>query len=211
MRIGDDDVLTIPDFAGNLHFNTLGNLLVNPRAGLMFVDFATGDVLQMSGHAEVILESPEIAAFRGAERLWTFRPEKILLREAASPVRWTLCADGGSPSSLMTGDWDEARARLDAARLASRSAVLAGRSLHSMGPPVTVIARSSRDEAIRGRSPELLDCLAPLAMTAQGSPIISLPRRIALGRRNHLAHQTHLRLVDRCRFNDHHQRADRHA
>ena len=118
VRIGDDGVLTIPDFAGNLHFNTLGNLLVNPRAGLLFVDFATGAVLQMSGHAEVILESPEIAAFRGAERLWTFRPEKIVLREAASPVRWTRRADGGSPSSLMTGDWDEARARLDAARLA---------------------------------------------------------------------------------------------
>ena len=27
----DGDVLTIPDFAGNFHFNTLGNLLVNPR------------------------------------------------------------------------------------------------------------------------------------------------------------------------------------
>ncbi len=116
VRIGDDGVLTVPDFAGNLHFNTLGNLLVNPRAGLIFVDFATCDVLQMSGRAEVILGSPEIAAFQGAERLWTFRPEKIVLREAASPLRWTLRADGGSPHSLMTGDWDEARARLDAAR-----------------------------------------------------------------------------------------------
>ena len=37
--------LTIPDFAGNLHFNTLGNLLVNPRAGLVFADFESGDVL----------------------------------------------------------------------------------------------------------------------------------------------------------------------
>ena len=31
----DGDTLTIPDFAGNLHFNTLGNLLLNPRAGLL--------------------------------------------------------------------------------------------------------------------------------------------------------------------------------
>lgn len=69
VRVGEDGVLTIPDFAGNLHFNTLGNFLLTPRAGLMFVDFATGDVLQLSGRAEVILESPEIAAFQGAERL----------------------------------------------------------------------------------------------------------------------------------------------
>ena len=31
----DGNVLTIPDFAGNLYFNTLGNLLLNPRAGLL--------------------------------------------------------------------------------------------------------------------------------------------------------------------------------
>jgi ferredoxin-NADP reductase/predicted pyridoxine 5'-phosphate oxidase superfamily flavin-nucleotide-binding protein len=116
VRVGDDGVLTIPDFAGNLHFNTLGNFLLNPRAGLLFIDFATGDVLQMSGRAEVVLESPEIVAFQGAERLWTFVPDKVVLREAASAVRWRTRAGGWSPHSLMTGDWEEARARLDAAR-----------------------------------------------------------------------------------------------
>ncbi len=35
----EGDCLTIPDFAGNLFFNTLGNLLLNPRAGLLFIDF----------------------------------------------------------------------------------------------------------------------------------------------------------------------------
>ncbi|MDR5671235.1 pyridoxamine 5'-phosphate oxidase family protein, partial [Burkholderia cenocepacia] len=72
VRIGDDGVLTIPDFAGNLFFATLGNFRVNPRAGIVFADFETGDVLQMTGEAEVDLDSPEIAAFQGAERLWRF-------------------------------------------------------------------------------------------------------------------------------------------
>ena len=56
VRIDADGALTIPDFAGNLHFNTLGNFLLNPRAGLTFVDFTTGDMLQMTGEAEVVLD-----------------------------------------------------------------------------------------------------------------------------------------------------------
>jgi predicted pyridoxine 5'-phosphate oxidase superfamily flavin-nucleotide-binding protein len=94
VRIGDDGVLTIPDFAGNLYFNTLGNFLVTPKAGLIFADFETGDVLQMTGRAQVILDSPELVAFKGAERLWTFAPQRIVLREAALPLRWTMRADG---------------------------------------------------------------------------------------------------------------------
>jgi ferredoxin-NADP reductase/predicted pyridoxine 5'-phosphate oxidase superfamily flavin-nucleotide-binding protein len=115
VRIGQDSVLTIPDFDGNLFFSTLGNILLNGKAGLVFIDFATGDLLQMSGDAEVILDSPEIAAFQGAERLWTFTPRRIVRRRNALALRWTFSADGWSPSSLMTGDWDQAAERLKAA------------------------------------------------------------------------------------------------
>lgn len=117
VRINPDGSLTIPDFAGNLHFNTLGNFLLNPKAGLVFPDFATGDLLQLTGDAEVVLESDEIAAFQGAERLWTFRPRRAVLRPGALPVRFAFRADGWSPNSLMTGDWDQARQRLVAAAL----------------------------------------------------------------------------------------------
>ncbi|MGM4879228.1 flavin-nucleotide-binding protein [Rhizobium sp. 62_C5_N11_2] len=88
VRVGADSVLTIPDFAGNRFFNTLGNILVNSKAGLVFVDFETGDMLQMTGNAEVLLDSPDIATFQGAERLWRFTPEKIVLRPDALPLRW---------------------------------------------------------------------------------------------------------------------------
>ncbi|MDP3906710.1 pyridoxamine 5'-phosphate oxidase family protein [Novosphingobium sp.] len=119
VRINPDGSLTIPDFAGNLHFNTLGNFLLNPKAGLVFPDFETGDMLHLSGDAEVELESAEAAAFQGAERLWTFRPRQVVLRPAALPLRWKFRNDGWSPNSLMTGDWGQARERLDAAALAS--------------------------------------------------------------------------------------------
>jgi ferredoxin-NADP reductase/predicted pyridoxine 5'-phosphate oxidase superfamily flavin-nucleotide-binding protein len=102
--------LTIPDYAGNLHFNTLGNLKLNPRAGLLFVDFTSGDVLQLSGRTELILESPMIAAFEGAERLWTFDVEHVVVRPAAVSIRWAF--EELAPTSLMTGTWAEADQRL---------------------------------------------------------------------------------------------------
>ncbi|OLF51455.1 pyridoxamine 5'-phosphate oxidase [Pseudomonas chlororaphis] len=80
--------LSIPDFAGNLHFNTLGNLLLNPRAGLLFIDFSRGDLLQLSGRTEVVLDDPQIATFPGAERLWRFEVEHLVRRPAALALRW---------------------------------------------------------------------------------------------------------------------------
>ncbi len=102
----DGNCLTIPDFAGNLHFNTLGNLLLNPRAGLLFIDFTTGDVLQVSGRTEIILDGPQVEAFQGAERLWTLHVEQVVRRPAALGLRWRF--DGMSPSSLKTGTWTQA-------------------------------------------------------------------------------------------------------
>ena len=108
VRVGADGVLSIPDFSGNRFFNTLGNLTANPKAGLLFVDFETGDALQLTGDAEVILDSPEIAAVQGAERLWCFAPRRILHRPDALPLRWRFQQDGWSPQSLRTGIWDHA-------------------------------------------------------------------------------------------------------
>ncbi|MDX2299533.1 MAG: pyridoxamine 5'-phosphate oxidase family protein [Xanthomonadaceae bacterium] len=107
--------LSIPDFAGNLHFNTLGNLLLNPRAGLLFIDFANGDLLQISGRAELTLEGEEIGAFQGAERLWHVEVERLVRRPAALALRWQF--QGYSPNSMMTGNWADAEARLAATAL----------------------------------------------------------------------------------------------
>ena len=89
VRVGDDGVLTIPDFAGNQFFNTLGNFLINPRTGLVFVDFRTGDVLQLTGDTEVVLDPAETAGVQGAERLWRFRPRAVSFRSDALPLRWS--------------------------------------------------------------------------------------------------------------------------
>lgn len=54
VRVAGPDRLSFPDYAGNALFNTLGNLAGYPRAGLLFVDFANGDLLQLSGRTRIL-------------------------------------------------------------------------------------------------------------------------------------------------------------
>lgn len=107
--------LTFPDFAGNLHFNTLGNFLLNPRAGLVFIDFSTGDVLQLTGRVVLAFDAEDVRYFQGAERLWHLDVERWVLRRGALSLR----GDAGEPSlnSMLTGSWEETAARREAERL----------------------------------------------------------------------------------------------
>ncbi|WP_293797802.1 pyridoxamine 5'-phosphate oxidase family protein [uncultured Bosea sp.] len=102
----DGDTLTIPDFAGNNYFNTLGNLLQEPRAALLFVDFATGTLLQLQGEAEIVWQGPELTRLDGAERLWRFHVRRGWRRAYALPLRWT--APEFAPTTLQTGLWSAA-------------------------------------------------------------------------------------------------------
>ena len=53
MTVHDDAHLSFPDYAGNTMYMTLGNLAANPRAGLLFLDWETGDALQLTGRAAI--------------------------------------------------------------------------------------------------------------------------------------------------------------
>lgn len=100
----DGNVLSIPDFTGNRHFNTLGNLLVNPRAGLLFIDFQSGDLLQLTGSTDIVADGPELAAFQGVERIWRFSISRMVRRRRALALRWQL--QSVSPHLLTTGSWE---------------------------------------------------------------------------------------------------------
>ncbi|RZM79720.1 pyridoxamine 5'-phosphate oxidase family protein [Leptolyngbya iicbica] len=100
----DGDTLTVPDFAGNYHFNTFGNIEVNPRAGLLFIDFESGDLLYLTGKAEVIWDgNPEIERYAGAERLFKFHTEKGMRVQGSLPLTWSPAAV--SPFLQETGAW----------------------------------------------------------------------------------------------------------
>jgi predicted pyridoxine 5'-phosphate oxidase superfamily flavin-nucleotide-binding protein len=96
-------VLTAPDFSGNNAFNTFGNLAVNPRAGLLFVNFASGEGLLLTGRTEIIWDGPEVAAFAGAQRLSRFFPEEGVRIESAVPLRFS--APHPAPQLAATGSW----------------------------------------------------------------------------------------------------------
>jgi uncharacterized protein len=89
--------------AGNFFFNTLGNLTVNPRAGLLFIDFATGDLLYLTVDAEIIWEGEEVDAFEGAERLLRFRVREARRVTDSLPLRWGEARL--SPVLGRTGSW----------------------------------------------------------------------------------------------------------
>ena len=86
----EGDVLTIPDYSGNRYFNTLGNLVANPRASLLFVDFEGGDLLRVQGTTEIVWDGAEVEELPGAERLWRVRIERAVRLGGALPLRWAL-------------------------------------------------------------------------------------------------------------------------
>ncbi len=112
VRIDDDRTLTFPDFAGNLHFNTVGNLVLNPRVGLILPDFLTGDLVTLTGQAEILWEGEEVRSFEGAERLFQIRIEQVLHLKQGLPIRAEL--EEFSPFLDNTGSWEEAQQRLAA-------------------------------------------------------------------------------------------------
>lgn len=84
----DGDTLTVPDLAGNNYFNTLGNLLLAPCAGLLFIDFARGDLAWLAADAEIVHEGPDLAAHPGALRLLRLHVRTSRHAPAAVPLRW---------------------------------------------------------------------------------------------------------------------------
>jgi predicted pyridoxine 5'-phosphate oxidase superfamily flavin-nucleotide-binding protein len=84
----DGRALAWPDYAGNTMFQTLGNLAVDPRAGLLVLDFERGDALQVSGTARVDWDAARAAAIPGAERVIDFQVAAVRERERVVPLRW---------------------------------------------------------------------------------------------------------------------------
>ncbi len=90
VRVTDQGEITFKDYAGNNMFQTLGNLTSDPRAGFLFIDFMTGDTLQISGRAEVQWASPCDQDFTDTGRSVTFTPDRVIRTPHAIPHRWVL-------------------------------------------------------------------------------------------------------------------------
>ena len=89
VKVLDDRTFAFPDFSGNNHFNTVGNIVLNPKAGFLFVDFETRDLVYMTGTAEIVWDGPEVSAFAGAERLIRFHASEVIRVEGSLPLGFT--------------------------------------------------------------------------------------------------------------------------
>ncbi|MEM9301152.1 MAG: pyridoxamine 5'-phosphate oxidase family protein [Pseudomonadota bacterium] len=112
VRVEDDRTFVFPDFSGNFHFNTVGNIVRNPRAGFLFIDFESGDLLYVSGRAEIEWDGPQVSAYEGAERFIRLHVESWRRVRQSLPLRFEF--GEYAPNLEGLGSWDQMDARLAA-------------------------------------------------------------------------------------------------
>jgi hypothetical protein len=67
VRVVGPGTVAFPSYDGNGMFKSLGNILVNPHVGLLFVDFENPKRLRVNGRASVHEDDPLLAEFVGAQ------------------------------------------------------------------------------------------------------------------------------------------------
>ena len=77
VRVVDESTIAFPVFDGNGQFRTLGNLLVNPRVGLLFIDMEGGSRLRVNGDAIVGFDDPLMNECQGAIAVVRVRARSI--------------------------------------------------------------------------------------------------------------------------------------
>jgi predicted pyridoxine 5'-phosphate oxidase superfamily flavin-nucleotide-binding protein len=77
VRVVDKNTLVFPDYDGNGMFRSLGNVLVNPHVGLLFLDFEHPSRLRVNGTASLHKEDPMLSEFEGAQMIVRLHAERI--------------------------------------------------------------------------------------------------------------------------------------
>ena len=77
VRVVDERTLAFPHYDGNGMFRSMGNLVVNPRVGMLFVDFEQPDRIRVNGIASLHHDDPLLASFPGAQLIVRVRAERI--------------------------------------------------------------------------------------------------------------------------------------
>jgi len=77
VRVVDERTLAFPDYDGNGMFRSLGNILVNPHVGLLFIDFERPHRLRINGIATVHDDDPLLSAYPGAQLIIRVQAQHI--------------------------------------------------------------------------------------------------------------------------------------
>ncbi len=77
VRVINPTMLVFPVYNGNGMFLSAGNLLVNPRVGMLFIDWSTGTRLRLNGEASIDPDDPLIATYPDAQFVVRVRPRTV--------------------------------------------------------------------------------------------------------------------------------------
>ena len=77
VQVVADDTLAFPSYDGNGMFRSLGNVLVNPKVGLLFIDFERPNRMRVNGTASVHDDAELLAGFEGAQLVVKVRARDI--------------------------------------------------------------------------------------------------------------------------------------
>lgn len=77
VRVLDEQTLAFPVYDGNGMYLSAGNLLVNAKVGLLFIDFEGQRRVRVNGRAELAADSELLALFPGAEAVVLVHAEHI--------------------------------------------------------------------------------------------------------------------------------------
>ncbi len=101
VRVTAPDELAFPDYDGNGMFKSLGNILVNPAVGLLFIAMGERTArLRVNGTATVARDDPLIGSFTGAQLLVRVRARAIF----PNCPRYIPGPDGTSPYAPRPGE-----------------------------------------------------------------------------------------------------------
>jgi ferredoxin-NADP reductase/predicted pyridoxine 5'-phosphate oxidase superfamily flavin-nucleotide-binding protein len=89
IKVEGSNKLLLPDYSGNNHYNTIGNLVMDSRMGITIPLFDCGGMIQLSGRAVVDWDAAAAAKFLGAERVIEFTIDEIVeLPPGSLPIQW---------------------------------------------------------------------------------------------------------------------------
>lgn len=77
VQVTDDGRIVFPVYDGNGMFKSTGNALVNPKVGMLFIDFRRPNRMRVQGTASVSGDDPLLAAFPGAQLVVRVQPERV--------------------------------------------------------------------------------------------------------------------------------------
>jgi uncharacterized protein len=77
VRVADERTLAFPNYDGNGMFRSLGNVLVNPQVGMLFIDFERSRRIRVNGRARLVEDDPLLATYPGAQLIVRVHAERI--------------------------------------------------------------------------------------------------------------------------------------